>query len=264
MNGTDDPRLNPPREYSSAENPQSDRDVAQESPASASGQSDAPEPSDVVIVDQAGRPLGPRALRTRRRILEATMALLAEKPMRELRVIDIARRIGSSPATFYQYFKDVEDAILSLAAQAEETTPLLASLINGDWTGEAGLERGKQIMRLVIDHWARFAPALRARNNASDEGNPALREARMAAMMPIVEAFRLAIQRNHEALAVGAEPSTEQTSGSIDPLIAGTALASCLERMSMYHLWIEELGGTRERLVETTATLMQMMILSPR
>jgi hypothetical protein len=119
-------------------------------------------------------------------------------------------------------------------------------------------------MRLVIDHWARFAPALRARNNASDEGNPALREARMAAMMPIVEAFRLAIERNHEALAVGAEPSTEQTPGSIDPLIAGTALASCLERMSMYHLWIEELGGTRERLVETTATLMQMMILSPR
>ena len=55
-------------------------------------QVDPPDPADEVLVDQAGRPLGPRALKTRRRILEATTALLDEKPLRELRVIDIARR----------------------------------------------------------------------------------------------------------------------------------------------------------------------------
>ena len=144
---------------------------------------DRPDPSDDVLVDQAGRPLGPRALQTRRRILEATVALLDEKPMRDMRVIDIARRIGSSPATFYQYFKDVEDVVLHLAGQMKEGTPELVALISGDWEGKAGHERGRKIANLVIDHWEKFAPVLRARNNASDEGNLLLREERMAAMM---------------------------------------------------------------------------------
>ena len=40
-------------------------------------------------------------------------------------VVDIAREVGSSPATFYQYFGDVEAAVLALsAAVGEETVPL--------------------------------------------------------------------------------------------------------------------------------------------
>ena len=57
-------------------------------------------PCDARLVDQSGRQLGTRALRTRARILEATVSILEEKSMRDLRVIDIARLIGSSPATF--------------------------------------------------------------------------------------------------------------------------------------------------------------------
>ena len=74
-------------------------------------------PCDSSVVDQSGRPLGPRALRTRARILEATLSLLDQKTMRDLRVIDIARAIGTSPATFYQYFKDVNDVVLELATE---------------------------------------------------------------------------------------------------------------------------------------------------
>jgi AcrR family transcriptional regulator len=217
-----------------------------------------------MFVDQGGRALGPRALRTRRRILEATRALLAEKPMRDLRVIDIARRIGSSPATFYQYFKDVEGAVLELASQTKEATPLLVALIDGDWEGEAGYERGKQIARQLMDHWARNAPVLRVRNNASDEGNLALRRVRVAAMRPLVEAFQQAIERSRENNASEPEAAAGWSGGAVDPMIGGTALASLLERMSMYQLWIEDLGRTQDELIETMATLMQMTILSRR
>ncbi len=51
-------------------------------------------PTDSALCDQGGRPLGPRDQTTRVRILDATVVLLGEKPMRDLRVIDIARRIG--------------------------------------------------------------------------------------------------------------------------------------------------------------------------
>jgi AcrR family transcriptional regulator len=241
-------------------------EAAGPAPVSARDLDDRPEPSDEVLFDQAGRPLGPRALRTRRRILEATTELLDEKPLRDMRVIDIARRVGSSPATFYQYFKDVEDVVLHLAAQAKEATPLLVELIAGDWEGEAGFERGKRIVNLVIDHWERYSPVLRARNNASDEGNLALREERMAAMMPLVGAFERAIARSHARATAEGEvaPGMGWSGGPTDPLVGATALASCLERLSMYHTWIEDLGSTREKLVETTATFMQAMITSRR
>ncbi|MCR9098132.1 MAG: TetR/AcrR family transcriptional regulator [bacterium] len=230
----------------------------------AGAQPDPPDPADEVLVDQAGRPLGPRALKTRRKILEATTALLGEKPMREMRVIDIARRIGSSPATFYQYFKDVEDVVLYLAGQAKEATPILVAIIDGDWEGPAGLERGKQLANLVIDHWEKYAPVLRARNNASDEGHPALREERMAAMMPLVDAFQRAIERSQAKQADSQEGADGGafTGGRVDAFAGATALASVLERTSMYHQFVEETGSSRDSLVETTAVILQGILTS--
>ena len=76
------------------------------------------EQSGSALCDQGGRPLGPRAQNTRVRILDATVELLDKKPMRDLRVIDIARRIGSSPATFYQYVPAIESARAESAAVA--------------------------------------------------------------------------------------------------------------------------------------------------
>ena len=148
----------------------------------------------------------------------------------------------------------------------KESTPELVELIAGDWRGRAGHARGRQIANLVIDHWDKYAPVLRARNNASDEGNPALREERMAAMIPLVDAFKEAIARAHEQAGEMPAPETngEWDGGCVDPLVGATALTSCLERLSMYHGWIEDLGGSREQLVETTATLMQSLLTSRR
>ena len=79
-------------------------------------------------VDQSGRVLGPKAQQTRQRLLDATHALLARRGLRELRVVEIARKIGTSPATFYQYFSDVEEAVLSLAEQAGENVPAIVEV----------------------------------------------------------------------------------------------------------------------------------------
>jgi AcrR family transcriptional regulator len=225
-----------------------------------------PQSGEPRLLDQAGRPLGPRALQTRQRILDATVALLDEKPMRDLRVIDIARRIGSSPATFYQYFKDVEDVVLHLATEASERTGEIVELIQGDWSGREGHERGRRLVNLVIDHWEKYAPILRVRNNASDEGDGRFREVRLRAMMPMVEAFAAQIIQSHERAASSSPQaeSDEWQGGRVHPTSGATALASVLERLAMYHVAIEEIGGSREDLVETSATLIQAILTSRR
>jgi AcrR family transcriptional regulator len=228
------------------------------------------EQTGFTLCDQGGRPLGPRAQNTRVRILDATVELLTAKPMRDLRVIDIARRIGSSPATFYQYFKDVEDVVLHLASRVSEFTPELVELIQGDWSGQEGHARGRQLAEVVIGHWDRYAPILRVRNNASDEGDDAFRELRMSAMMPLVHAFAEIIEMSQKhADPTGSDPSStaadaQWQGGRLYPMMGAVALASVLERLSMYHVSIEELGGSREQLIETLATLLQSMLTSRR
>ena len=52
-------------------------------------------------------------------------------------VVEITRRVGTSAATFYHYFEDVEEAALALAEQAAEEMPALVALIDGSWRGRA-------------------------------------------------------------------------------------------------------------------------------
>ncbi len=218
------------------------------------------------ILDQAGRTLGPRARQTRQRILEATVGLLREKSMRELRVIDIARRISSSPATFYQYFQDVEDVVLFLAKEASERTPERVEVIEGDWTGEAGYERARKLIRLAMAHFEAYAPILRVRNNSSDEGDERFDAIRYDAMMPMVVAFIKQIESSHkEAAESGNKDSAQVWEGAhVDPVAGATVLTSLMERMSMYASTIEEIGTSRENIIDTTAAVMQFVLMSRR
>ena len=91
------------------------------------------------LVGQRGRILGPRALGTRQKRLDATRDRLDSHSLREIRVIDVARAVDASPATFYQYFKDIEEAVLALAEAASSEMPVVAKLLEPPWLGHAGL-----------------------------------------------------------------------------------------------------------------------------
>ena len=253
--------------------------------AQAADAPDTPEPSstnpsgtlpislDAKLMDQSGRPLGARALRTRARILEATVSLLNEKSLRELRVIDIARRIGSSPATFYQYFKDVRDVVLELATEVSESNPDLVEVIDGDWTGRDGFERGCRLANLVIDYWEEYSAILRIRNNAADEGDGGDEEfarIRIQAMMPMVTAFAKIISANSSQGTSSAEEasSDDWVSGSIHPIAASMALVSGLEAMALHRKRFEKrfapMGEGREEIVQSMASIMQLVLTAKR
>lgn len=225
-------------------------------------------PDDSFVVDQSGRPLGPRALRTRARILEATLSLLDQRTMRDLRVIDIARAIGSSPATFYQYFKDVNGVVLELSSEITEFTPEMIELIRGDWTGRAGHERGLRLANLVADSWDRYRSILRIRNNAANEGDPEFMAVRLKAMLPMVMAFAEVIEAAHSAADTTESESHEWVGGHTRPLSGAMFMWSSLEGMAI-HLEIFEkrfgpMGEGRDAVIETMATVLQSTLTSTR
>ena len=83
-------------------------------------------------------------------------------------------------------------------------------------------------------------------------------------LMPLVDAFKAALERSAAKSAALDDGSGDWKGGQIDPLSGATALSSCLERTSMYHAFITDLGSSREDLVETTATFMQSMLQTRR
>ena len=76
-----------------------------------------------------GRVPGERGRQTRQRLLDATVELLTTTSWRSVKVTDIARQARTSPATFYQYFGNVEQAIRVLAEGMVDQAAQLAELV---------------------------------------------------------------------------------------------------------------------------------------
>jgi AcrR family transcriptional regulator len=119
-----------------------------------------------------GRVPGRRGRATRTRLLECTAEMLETTSYRELKVIDIAREASTSPATFYQYFPDVESAILVLAEEMAEDTTSLAELVRtGTWKGKAGYDTALALSDSFLDFWDRHRSLLRVVDLMTGEGD---------------------------------------------------------------------------------------------
>jgi AcrR family transcriptional regulator len=97
--------------------------------------------------------LGPRAERTRRRLIESAWKLFREKGYLQTAVSEIAEDAGVSMATFYQYFSDRSDLVRALVV--EVVREMLDRGVNR-WdprTGRMGLRRLiEQYVDSYVDH----------------------------------------------------------------------------------------------------------------
>jgi AcrR family transcriptional regulator len=197
--------------------------------------------------DPSGRTLGPRALETRRRLLEATESLLGTRSVREISVVEIARKVGTSPATFYQYFRDVPEAALRLAEEVAEEMPAVVEIIDRPWRGREGLETARALVDAFIRHWDAHPAVLRLRNLAAEEGDRRFQRVRREALAPVLE---------HLSARIAESQAEGRVSRALHPWAAAAALAAILERLAAYHRELEPSGATREHLVETCARIL--------
>jgi AcrR family transcriptional regulator len=194
-----------------------------------------------------GRTLGKRGAATRRRLLDATASLLADRGVLELRVVDIARSVGTSSATYYQYFREVDEAVLVLTEEigAHDVEPL-AQLLDEPWDAATGLERARTLVERFIDVWDEHSAVLRTRNLAAQEGDQRFREARTHTNRPFLEGF---------AAQVRAHQAEGRIAPELSPMAAAAALMALIERMAAFHGDLASLGVTRDDVVETTARI---------
>ena len=215
----------------------------------------SPSPTTATDAESAvaldGRPLGKRGAATRRRLLEATARLLESHGVRDLRVVDIARKVGTSPATFYQYFRDVEEAVLALTAEVGEELAPVDELLRRPWTGVSGLDTAREMVDAFIRYWDANRAVLRTRNLAAQEGDKRFRQVRNNSLRPLTE---------HLANAVAESQAAGRVSSEIAPMAAAAALVALLERMAAFHRDLETLGVTRADVVETTARIVHQTV----
>jgi AcrR family transcriptional regulator len=209
--------------------------------------------STAVAID--GRPLGRRAQLTRQRLLDATAALLAEHGIRDLRVVDIARHVGTSPATFYQYFRDVEEAVLALVEGLRDDLVPLLEVLQEPLRGRNGLDAAKRLMDGFISYWDEHRAVLRVRNLAAEEGDARFREVRTRTLGSITEELRKQIAENQAAGRVDE---------AVHPYAAAASMVAMMERMAAYHLDLEPRGLARPELVETVGRIIHQTVTGKR
>ena len=211
----------------------------------------APEPEAGLVLDDDvmatdGRVIGRRAIQTRRRLLDVTAALLAERGALDLKVIDVARVAGASPATFYQYFADVEDAIAALAAELAVSVAPISSMLDVDWSGVDGLDRAREFVAAYTRFWDENGSVLRIMMLRADDREERFRQVRRAYSEPFMIAMVAKVRSAQDAGQLSVALDAEATAG---------AVLAALDRLPNYRQNFEKRGTSRDAMIETVARL---------
>jgi AcrR family transcriptional regulator len=189
-----------------------------------------------------GRVPGRRGLATRLRLVDCTIDLLATTPYRDLKVTDITRAAGTSPATFYQYFVDIEAILLAVAEQTVEEGRQLASLISEKpWKGAAGVTSAEGLVDGFLEFWRDHRSTLRVVDLLSTEGDKRFRHQRV-----------LMLNAMTKALAAEITELQGDTAG-VDPMAMAGALVGMLVNLaghrSGFEAWDIRFDEVREAMV---------------
>ena len=224
-----------------------------------------------------GRVPGARGLSTRGRLLGCTLALLGDRSYRDLAVIDIARAAGSSPATFYQYFPDVESAVLVLAEHMADEHGRLAAIVRGaDWRGTGACPAAEALAAEFLAFWIDHQPILRVVDLASGEGDPRFRAIRTRLLNDVTNALAEAVdsmrgQPRGQRPSQPRGPGTGQPGGQLpgqpggqrdaDPMAVAAVLVSMLSHvaahqhgMATWGIPVDDLRAVMARIVYQTVT----------
>ncbi|ARQ70162.1 TetR family transcriptional regulator [Streptomyces marincola] len=177
----------------------------------------------VTTVD--GRVAGRRGQATRQKLLDCLGKMLGTSPYRDVRVIDVARKAGTSPATFYQYFPDVEAAVLELAEGAVRDSAALTELVAGrSWAGKAGRQTAEDLVEGFLTFWRKHDAILRVIDLGAAEGDRRFVRIRTRVQGAVVKPLAESIE-SVRARGRGAEqaPSAAALAGSLVTMMAAVS-----------------------------------------
>jgi AcrR family transcriptional regulator len=206
-----------------------------------------------------GRLPGRRGRATRQRLLECTAELLTSTPWRSIKVIDIARQAGTSPATFYQYFENVEQAILVLAEELMEGAALLAELVDGNWTTAASWETATAVVTGFMDYWEANRSVFRVVELATEEGDLRFQGLRVRALNAVTVTLARVIGGTGGSGGPGGSGGGASPAGT-DPMAVAATLISMLAHVAAHQYGFEFWGIRTTAMIDSQARVLHWAV----
>ncbi|MCX2925614.1 TetR family transcriptional regulator [Streptomyces sp. NEAU-W12] len=171
-----------------------------------------------------GRVAGRRGQATRQKLLDCLSEMLSSSPYRDVKVIDVARKAGTSPATFYQYFPDVEGAVLEIAEHMASEGAELTELIEGrSWVGRAGWQTAQELVEGFLDFWKRHDAILRVVDLGAAEGDKRFYKIRMKILNSVNTSLADAVAGLQAKGRVDKDVNPAAMAGSLVTMLAAAA-----------------------------------------
>ncbi|NEB78392.1 TetR/AcrR family transcriptional regulator [Streptomyces sp. SID14478] len=171
-----------------------------------------------------GRVAGRRGQATRQKLLECLGEMLSSSPYRDVKVIDVARKAGTSPATFYQYFPDVEGAVLEIAEQmATEGAGLTDLVADRSWVGRAGWATAQELVDGFLEFWRKNDAILRVVDLGAAEGDKRFYKIRMKILNSVNNSLADAVKELQDKGKVDKDVSPTAVAGSLVAMLAAVA-----------------------------------------
>jgi AcrR family transcriptional regulator len=206
-----------------------------------------------------GRVPGERGRQTRQRLLDATVELLTTTSWRSVKVTDIARRAQTSPATFYQYFGNVEQAIHVLAEGMVDQAALLSDLVGGDWSEKASWETALTVIEAFLTYWEDNRAVFRVVDLATEEGDAQLRGIRVRALNAVTIALAQVIAQASPGHSGPPGTVTASPAGS-DPMAVAGTLVAMFASVSAHRYGFEFWGIRTRNLIDTQARMLHWSV----
>jgi AcrR family transcriptional regulator len=150
--------------------------------------------------------------------------MLSSSPYRDVKVIDVARKAGTSPATFYQYFPDVEGAVLEIAEQMAAEGAGLTELLQGrTWTGKAGWQTAQELVDGFLEFWRKNDAILRVVDLGAAEGDKRFYKIRMKILNSVNNSLADSIAELQSKGRVDKDVSPAAVAGSLVAMLAAVA-----------------------------------------
>ncbi|MFH8794983.1 TetR family transcriptional regulator [Streptomyces sp. NPDC017941] len=171
-----------------------------------------------------GRVAGRRGQATRQKLLECLSEMLSSSPYRDVKVIDVARKAGTSPATFYQYFPDVEGAVLEIAEQMAAEGAQLTQLLEGrSWVGKAGWQTSQDLVEGFLDFWRKNDAILRVVDLGAAEGDKRFYKIRMKILNSVNNSLTDTVKDLKAKGKIDKDVSPAALAGSLVAMLAAVA-----------------------------------------
>lgn len=171
----------------------------------------------------SAQPLGRKGRETRRRLMDAAVRMLVGASPMDLTAMAIAAEAGTASATFYVYFRDVQDILFALSEVATEDMLAAFAALDIFRSNDRIAQDSEIFLTMLAEQWERHGAVLQYRMLEADRGNPRFTRLRDRWAVAVLDRFWALLKR--------AAPS-DQPLDEIDAYAESIVLFASIERLA--------------------------------